>query len=112
MQIAGNGTDNKSSRDERELFHYADKPRMPADAVQQLFHYANKTRTSADAVRQFLSDSEHLCIFCERAVGLMCEDLLREDFAKLYAFLVEAVQVPQETLEHDLVLEVCEKCSE
>ena len=36
----------------------------------------------------------------------MGEDAFGEDFAKLYAFLVEAVQVPDESLEHDLVFEM------
>ena len=30
--------------------------------------------------------------------------------AKLYALLVEAVQVPYKALEHDLVLKVCKNC--
>ena len=68
-------------------------------------------RSYAGYVHRIL-DSEHFCVLCECTVSLVCEDLLGEDFAELYAFLVETVQIPEETLEHDLVLEVCKECTE
>ena len=68
-------------------------------------------RSYAGYVHRIL-DSQHFCVLCKCAVGLVCEDFLGEDLSELYAFLVEAVQVPQEALEHDLVLEVCEECAE
>ena len=58
------------------------------------------------------SDIQKLCIGCERAVGISCEDLLGELLAELHAFLIEGVQVPDEALEHDLVLEVRKQCAE
>ena len=42
----------------------------------------------------------------------MCKHALCQNLSELYAFLVEAVHIPQEALEHDLVLKVCQKCSE
>ena len=41
----------------------------------------------------------------------MCEYFLCKHLAELYAFLVEAVYIPQEALEHDLVLEMGEQCA-
>lgn len=40
------------------------------------------------------------------------ENLLCKDLTELYAFLVEGVEVPEEALEHDLVLEVGEQGTE
>ena len=42
----------------------------------------------------------------------MSQNAFCKDFTKLDAFLVEAVYVPQESLEHDLILEVCKQCSQ
>ena len=42
----------------------------------------------------------------QRSVCLMCKDAFGQNFAELYAFLVKAVQVPQEALEHHLVLKM------
>ena len=42
----------------------------------------------------------------------MSQNAFCKDFTKLYTFLVEAVYVPQESLEHDLILEVCKQCSQ
>ena len=42
----------------------------------------------------------------------MCKHALCQNLSKLYAFLIEAVHIPQEALEHNLVLKVCQKCSE
>ena len=33
-------------------------------------------------------------------------------FSKLNTFLVEAVHIPYESLEHDFILKVCKKCAE
>ena len=56
-------------------------------------------------------DSQHLAVYGQRAIGLVCEHAFGQDLAKLHAFLVEAVEVPEETLEHDLVLEMREERS-
>ena len=56
-------------------------------------------------------DSQHLAVYGQRAIGLVCEHAFGQDLAKLNAFLVEAVEVPEETLEHDLVLEMSEECA-
>ena len=42
----------------------------------------------------------------------MSQYLLGQYLSELDAFLIEAVQIPQEALEHDLVLEVGEKSTE
>ena len=42
----------------------------------------------------------------------MSQNAFCKDFTKLYTLLVEAVYVPQESLEHDLILEVCKQCSQ
>ena len=42
----------------------------------------------------------------------MSEDALGQELAELDAFLIEAVHVPDEALEHDLVLEVSEQSAE
>ena len=57
-------------------------------------------------------DSQHLAVYGQRAIGLVCEHALCQDLAQLDAFLVEAVEIPEEALEHDLVLEVGEKSTE
>ena len=57
-------------------------------------------------------DPEHICVLFECSVCVVREDALCKDFAELYAFLVEAVQIPEESLEHDLVFEVREECAE
>ena len=42
----------------------------------------------------------------------MSQNALSKELAELYAFLVEAVDVPYKALEHDLVLEVCKERAE
>ena len=42
----------------------------------------------------------------------MCKYTFRKNFTKLNAFLVEAVQIPYEALEHDLVLKVSKQCTQ
>ena len=42
----------------------------------------------------------------------MREDALGKNLAELNAFLIEAVQIPDKALEHDLVLKVCEQSAE
>ena len=42
----------------------------------------------------------------------MCKDALCEELAELDAFLVEAVDIPDEALEHNLVLEVSQQNAE
>ena len=41
----------------------------------------------------------------------MCKYLLCKYLSKLYPFLIKAVDIPYEALEHNLVLEVCQKCA-
>ena len=40
----------------------------------------------------------------------MSQDTFCQYLTQLNAFLIEAVDVPQESLEHNLVLEVCKQC--
>ena len=49
-----------------------------------------------------LSDLEHVRIRLKSAVGIVSQNALSKEFAELYAFLVEAVDVPYEALEHNL----------
>ena len=56
--------------------------------------------------RRISEDSEQLAVGGQSAFGLLREDLLREDLAQLDALLVEAVDIPDKALEHDLVLEM------
>ena len=42
----------------------------------------------------------------------MSKNAFCKDFTKLYTLLVEAVYVPQESLEHNFVFEVSKKCTE
>ena len=49
---------------------------------------------------------KQVTVSLEGAVRLMGKDFLRKHFSKLDAFLVEAVDVPYEALEHDLVFEM------
>ena len=53
-----------------------------------------------------LSDLQQIAEGFQCPVCLMGKHALGQYFAQLYAFLVEAVQVPQESLEHHLVLKV------
>ena len=41
----------------------------------------------------------------------MCKYLLCKYLSKLYTLLIKAVDIPYEALEHNLVLEVCQKCA-
>ena len=59
-----------------------------------------------------LSDLEHVRIRLKSAVGIVSQNALSKEFAELYAFLVEAVDVPYEALEHNLVLEVSKERAE
>ena len=43
-----------------------------------------------------LSDLEHVRIRLKSAVGIVSQNALSKEFAELYAFLVEAVDVPYE----------------
>ena len=55
---------------------------------------------------KYLSDTKQVTEFLKCSFGLVCKDFLRKHLTKLHTFLVEAVHVPQEALEHDLVFEV------
>ena len=57
-------------------------------------------------------DFHQIRISLERAVRVMRENLLRKLLSELNAFLVERVDVPYESLEHNLVLEMCKKRTE
>ena len=50
--------------------------------------------------------------YSQGSVCLMCKYAFCKDFTELNTFLIEAVYIPQESLEHDLVLEVSKQCSE
>ena len=58
------------------------------------------------------SDLKHIRVRLQSAVGVVSQNALSKEFAELYAFLVEAVDVPYEALEHDLVLEVSKESAE
>ena len=58
------------------------------------------------------SDLKHIRVRLQSAVGVVSQNALSKEFAELYAFLVEAVDVPYEALEHNLVLEVSKECAE
>lgn len=51
-------------------------------------------------------DIQHITENFQSAVSIMSQNAFCKDLTKLYAFLVEAVQVPYEALEHDLVFKV------
>ena len=51
-------------------------------------------------------DAEQFAVGGQGTVRILCQDLLGQQFAELYAFLIEGVDVPREALEHDFVLEV------
>ena len=57
------------------------------------------------------SDVQKVTEYLKRSICVMCKNTFCKDFSKLNAFLVEAVQVPYEALEHDLVLKVSKKCT-
>ena len=79
------------------------KKRMPAPADIR-----------KDPILFFLprSDLQEVAEFAEGAVSLVSEDAFCQDLAQLNAFLIEAVKVPCEALEHDLVLKVGEQRAE
>ena len=54
-------------------------------------------------------NAEHLTVAGKRSVCIVCKDLIRKNLSELYAFLVKAVDIPCESLEHDLVLKVSEQ---
>ena len=58
------------------------------------------------------SDLKHIRVRLQSAVGVVSQNALSKEFAELYAFLVEAVDVPYKALEHNLVLEVSKECAE
>ena len=58
------------------------------------------------------SDIQQVAERFQRSVCLVGQYFFGQYLAQLYAFLVETVQIPEESLEHDLVLEVCEQCAE
>ena len=57
-------------------------------------------------------DPQKLAVLRESTLCLLRKDRLRENLAELDALLVEAVDVPYEALEHDLVLEMRKQCAE
>ena len=57
-------------------------------------------------------NTQQVAVLLECAVGLVREDALGKNLAELNAFLIEAVQIPDKALEHDLVLKVCEQSAE
>ena len=58
------------------------------------------------------SDVEQLAVLSECAVCLVSENLLGKNLTKLNTFLIEAVNIPDESLEHDLILKMREKSAE
>ena len=62
----------------------------------------------ATAPRTFLCslDVQQIGVDLQCAIGIMSQNLLCQNLTQLDTFLVKAVQVPCEALEHNLVLEV------
>ena len=60
---------------------------------------------------QDFSDIQQITVNFQCSVSVVCKYTFCKDFTKLYTLLVEAVQIPEEALEHDLVLKVCQKCT-
>ena len=58
---------------------------------------------------QDFSDIQQITVNFQCSVSVVCKYTFCKDFTKLYTLLVEAVQIPEEALEHDLVLKVCKK---
>ena len=56
-------------------------------------------------------DSEQVAVDGQCAICIMRQDFLGKNLAELDTFLVEGVDVPQESLEHDLVLKVGKQCA-
>lgn len=54
-------------------------------------------------------NAQQVAVLLECAVGLVRQHALGKNLAQLYAFLIETVQIPEEALEHDLILKVCEQ---
>ena len=52
------------------------------------------------------SDIQQITELLQRPVCLMGQDSLGQHLAKLYAFLIKAVDVPHKTLEHDFIFKV------
>ena len=61
---------------------------------------------------QNFSDIKQITVNFQCSVSVVRKYTFCKDFTKLYTLLVEAVQVPDEALEHDLVLKVCKKCTQ
>ena len=55
---------------------------------------------------------QKLSILSKSAFCLMCKNSLCKYLTKLNTFLIEAVDVPYKSLEHNLVLKVSKKCTE
>ena len=55
------------------------------------------------------SDGQQIAVCFQRAIRLMGQHALGQHLAELYALLVEAVQVPAESLEHNLILKVSQQ---
>ena len=62
-------------------------------------------------IQQMCKSGEIPGVFKEGRSCLVSKYTFCKDFTKLYAFLVKAVYVPQESLEHNFVLEVSKKCT-
>ena len=56
-------------------------------------------------------DVKQITEYLQRTICLVCKYLLCKYLTKLNTFLIEAVDVPQESLEHNLVLEMCKQCT-
>lgn len=73
---------------------------------------ARKTRGRSWSVTDYRLQTEKRGVLFESAVVLLGQDGLCQNFSKLDAFLVKGVDVPQEALEHNLVLEVRQEGSQ
>ena len=74
---------------------------------------SRQTLTSAGSRSIFIifqkSDIQKIAVLFQRSVCLMSQYFLSQYLAQLNAFLIKAVYIPDEALEHDLVLKVCQQ---
>ena len=78
-------------------------------------NYRSIGQTTVNTSKDILSppnlDVKKLRVRVESSVCLVSKHLFCQHFAQLYTLLIEAVQIPQESLEHYLVLIMCKQCS-
>ena len=54
-------------------------------------------------------ETENLCVSFQSSIVFLCKNSLCKYLTKLNTFLVKAVDIPQESLEHHFIFEVCQE---